>query len=65
MQHIIKLPIVKARTRLSRSSIYLQISKGTFPKQINIGIRAVGWLESDIDDFIQKCIDDSRNGIDS
>lgn len=65
MQHIIRLPIVKARTGLSRSSIYLKISKGTFPKQIHIGIRAVGWLESDINDFIQKCVDDSRNGIDS
>jgi len=28
------------------------MSKGLFPKQIKMGIRSVGWLESDIDDFI-------------
>jgi|SaaInlLV_10m_DNA_3_1039740.scaffolds.fasta_scaffold07303_3 prophage regulatory protein len=40
------------RTNLSVATIYRLMSKGLFPKQIKMGIRSVGWLESDIDDFI-------------
>jgi prophage regulatory protein len=49
---IIRLPEVKRRVGLSRSSIYEYIQKGLFPKQIGIGARAVGWLETDIDLWI-------------
>jgi len=59
---ILKLPQVKNKTTLARSTIYLRISEGTFPKQIKIGVRAVGWLESDIEDWIQSRIDESRKG---
>lgn len=54
MQNIIRLPVVKARTGLSRSTIYQHIANGTFPKQINLGVRAVGWLESDINEWIDS-----------
>jgi len=57
---ILRLPEVKKQTGLARSTIYLRISEGTFPKPINLGVRAVGWVESDISDWIQSCIDDSR-----
>ena len=60
MQHFIKLPAVKERTSLSRSTIYAKISKGTFPKQIKLGERAVGWLESDINDWINQQITKSQ-----
>ena len=60
MQTILRLPNVKARTGLSRSTIYLRISEGSFPKPISLGERAVGWLESDIQDWIQKRIKESR-----
>lgn len=49
---IIRLPEVKRRVGLSRSSIYDYIQKGMFPKQISLGARAVGWLEADIDLWI-------------
>ncbi|MBT4159970.1 MAG: AlpA family phage regulatory protein, partial [Gammaproteobacteria bacterium] len=39
---ILRLPTVKARTGLSRSSIYLKISQNQFPKSISLGARAVG-----------------------
>ena len=65
MQYILRLPTVKARTGLSRTTIYSQISEGIFPKQILLGQRSVGWLESDIEDWIQSRIDESRNGSDS
>ena len=57
---IVRLPKVKEMTGLSRSSIYLRISENTFPKQINLGGRAIGWLESDIQDWINQRIVESR-----
>jgi hypothetical protein len=41
---ILRLPAVKTRTGLSRSTIYLRVSQGTFPKPVSLGGRAVGWL---------------------
>ena len=57
---ILRLPQVKARTGLSRSTIYLRIADGTFPKPISLGARAVGWLESDIENWLGKRIALSR-----
>nr|WP_024593418.1 AlpA family transcriptional regulator [Pseudoalteromonas sp. TB13] len=45
---IIRLPLVKEITGLSRSTIYLGMAKGTFPKTISLSERAVGWVEADI-----------------
>lgn len=52
---ILRLPAVKSRTGLSRSTIYLRISQGTFPRPIRLGDRAVGWLDTTIDQWIQSC----------
>ena len=57
---ILRLPAVKTRTGLSRSTIYLRISEGNFPKPISLGGRAVGWVESDIQDWLQQQIDATR-----
>ena len=52
---ILRLPDVKAFTGLSRSSIYLYIKAASFPPPIKIGKRSVGWLESDIQEWIESC----------
>ena len=57
---ILRLPAVKSRTGLSRSTIYLRITDGTFPKPVNLGRRAVGWVEAEIQDWLQRRIDASR-----
>lgn len=57
---ILRLPEVIHRTGLSRSSIYLQVSKGTFPSPIKLGARASGWVEADINDWVDKRIAMSR-----
>lgn len=54
--NLLRLPEVKKRTGLSRSAIYDRMAKGTFPQSVKIGERAVGWLESDIQQFIDDCI---------
>lgn len=59
---ILRLSDVIARTKISRSTIYAKISEGTFPKQILLGARAVGWVESEISEWIDKQIQESRKG---
>lgn len=39
-------------TGLGRSSIYKQISNGKFPKSVSLGDRAVGWVDSEIEEWI-------------
>ena len=57
---ILRLPQVKTQTGLSRSSIYQRIAEGTFPRQVNLGGRAVGWLSSSVDDWIKERLAESR-----
>jgi prophage regulatory protein len=51
---ILRLPSVIARTGLSRSAIYQRVSDGSFPCQRSLGARAVGWLEWEIDDWLER-----------
>jgi len=55
-KRVMRLPEVINRTGLSRSSIYLRLRQGSFPEKINLGGRAVGWLDSEIDNWIQERI---------
>jgi prophage regulatory protein len=60
MHTILRLPAVKTRTGLSRSTIYLRVSQGAFPKPVSLGGRAVGWLEAEIQEWLQRRIEASR-----
>ena len=59
-QMILRLPNVKAITGLSRSTIYLRMSEGKFPKHISLGSRAVGWLKSEVNTWMEERINESR-----
>ena len=63
MQHrtIWRLPDVMAQTGLSRSTIYSLVSQQNFPKQINLGPRAVGWVASEVSDWIEERVNASRD----
>jgi prophage regulatory protein len=52
----LRLADVQRRAPFSRSTIYLMISRGEFPKQISLGARAVGWLKSEIDQWVESRI---------
>ena len=56
MTRIIRLSEVKNRTGLSRSSIYAKVNEGSFPVQIPLGLRAVGWIEQEVSDWIENQI---------
>jgi len=49
---ILRFPEVVHITGLSRSSIYIYMKEGVFPKPIKIGKRAIGWLEEDIEKYL-------------
>ena len=57
---ILRLPTVKGRTGLSRSTIYLRVAEGNFPAPVSLGGRAVGWIEAEVNDWLAKRIEASR-----
>lgn len=59
---ILRLPLVKARTGLSRSAIYARMAEGSFPRTVSLGPRTVGWEEAQIDEWISQRIEESRAG---
>jgi prophage regulatory protein len=60
---ILRLPAVKQRTGLSRSTIYLRMNDGTFPQPISLGARAIGWVEDDIQQWLEERIRSSRKTV--
>jgi prophage regulatory protein len=60
MATILRLPSVKARTGLSRSSIYAFVSRGDFPRPILLGARAVGWNSEAVDAWIASRVEQSQ-----
>ena len=60
---ILRLPAVKAHTGLSRSTIYLRVSQGSFPKPVSLGARAVGWVEAEIQEWLNQKIKASRKAV--
>ncbi len=57
---ILRRPAVQSRTGLSRSTIYLRVAQGTFPRPIPLGPRAVGWLEHEVEAWLQQQVCQSR-----
>lgn len=60
MVNIIRLPDVMARTGLSRSSVFLKVKTGDMPPPIKLGVRATGWVASEIDTWIEQRVAASR-----
>ncbi len=50
---ILRLPQVLDRVGKSKASVYRDEAAGRFPKRIALGANSVGWLESEIDSWIE------------
>ncbi len=50
----LRLKEVMAITALSRSSIYKFMSEERFPQTISLGDRAVAWLESEVEEWMEE-----------
>ena len=44
-------------TGLATSTLYAKMRAGEFPSAIKLGRRAVGWKSTDIEAWIQKCME--------
>lgn len=51
-----RLPTVEVQTGLSKTEIYRRIKRGTFPKPLKLGARAVAWKASTIEAWVQSLI---------
>ena len=60
--NIVRFPEVLKRVGLCRSRIYQLIEADKFPKPIKLSIRASGFIESEIDLWIEERIKASREG---
>jgi prophage regulatory protein len=51
---ILRLPELRKRIGLGRSSIYALIQRGQFPHPIRLSARAVGWSAAEIEQWIAE-----------
>ena len=54
---ILRIQEVVNATGYQRPTIYKKIKEGNFPRQVQLGARAVGWLESEVQEWVQARID--------
>ena len=52
----LRLKTVIQRTGLSRSTIYRKIGEGTFPRQVRLAERCVGWREAHVEEWLSQPI---------
>ena len=53
---LLRLPAVQQKCSMSRSSLLAMVKDGCFPKPIKLGDRAVAWVESEVDAWIDQRI---------
>ncbi|WP_354311709.1 helix-turn-helix transcriptional regulator [Sphingomonas trueperi] len=58
---ILRIKTVLARTGLTRSTLYRKMEAGTFPKNIRISTRCMGWRESAIAEWLSSLPSDEPN----
>lgn len=58
---ILRLPAVLRKVGISRTGLYERISRGEFPKQVQLGPKAVGWLDYEVDTWLADRIAASRS----
>jgi prophage regulatory protein len=51
---ILRLPEVRKRIGLGRSSIYQLVRQGRFPRPVHLSSRTVGWIESEVEQWIAE-----------
>ncbi|KJI54258.1 AlpA family transcriptional regulator [Enterobacter kobei] len=61
-QSLIRLSEVQRRTGYSKAWIYRLMADKRFPTSIKIGSRAIAFIESEVDEWINERIEASRKG---
>jgi prophage regulatory protein len=53
---VLRLPAVKAKTQLPTSTLYAMMAAGKFPKPIALSANTRGWIEAEVEEFLQARI---------
>lgn len=61
---LLRLPDVEAATGLKKSTLYLLMKRGEFPRCVQVTPRCVAWPESAVLQWVQDRITDSVRGPD-
>ncbi|HEJ7997833.1 TPA: AlpA family transcriptional regulator [Serratia liquefaciens] len=59
-EKLLRLAEVKGRTGYSRAWIYKLIAQNRFPQPIKIGPRSIAFVESEVEEWINQRIAESR-----
>ena len=51
---ILRIAEVLKRTGLTRSTLYRKVASGSFPRQVMISTRCIGWRESAVNGWIRN-----------
>ncbi|WP_099350727.1 helix-turn-helix transcriptional regulator [Erwinia amylovora] len=62
-QSFIRFPEVQKRSGYGKAWIYKLIAQGRFPQPIKIGSRSIAFIESEIDEWINQRIAESRGEV--
>ncbi|WP_447214872.1 helix-turn-helix transcriptional regulator [Citrobacter pasteurii] len=62
-QSFIRLSEVQRRTGYSKAWIYRLMRQGKFPSSVKIGSRSIAFVESEVDDWINQRIEESRKEV--
>lgn len=62
-ERLIRAKQVFSLVGLPKSSVYARIKEGTFPSPVNLGPRAVAWIESEVRAWIDARIAESRGAV--
>jgi len=57
---ILRMPHLTEKTGLCRATIYALIRSGHFPRAIRITANTSGWIEAEIDSWIEARVRESR-----
>jgi len=60
---ILKVGEVERKVKLDRTSIYRMVKRGDFPLMIKLGERSSGWIESEVEQWLEDRIKASRSAV--
>ncbi|WP_434799797.1 AlpA family transcriptional regulator [Paracidovorax citrulli] len=53
-RRVLRRPLVEQRTGFKRAHIYSLMKEKKFPQRVRLGVRAVGWYEDEIDQWLAQ-----------
>jgi len=62
---ILRLPQVEAKTGLKKTQIGTLEKRGLFPQRVKISERASGWVESEVDAYLERRVALARGQVQS